>query len=442
MVAVPRSMDRHSSWPHGHHAHSGYYVAAWLLLALAVWQLALPSLLSSIPAILVALCALAAHAALAVSIPGVHCAEGPPTAPAAGRPGSKHCHRAALAACHILRQPYRTPLLLGNGHANTIMGILRRLPSLSSEPLTEIITLRDSSELALVYYPCPAGLVRRGTVLLLPGLASTRPTWWPNRTAAVPLSQQAPSGHHPPSSSNYVLYCAREVLASGFNVYISNARGLHPDTSLGAPKACLFACIAVRLLAWGHIQPSAHAPFSACWTGDLEPSPGQGRTISLPCCHWHEVGFLRPVALSPVPTVPCRPHWPSLGGNILVKFLGERGKAGLAKACPFDCAVSMCNPLDFPYVAGHNSRLINRRLYQKDLSRGLLAYMRRHVEVLRSTSLLEAGQLELLVSSRQVSEYDRHVICPLYGYCDPSEYYEKASSLAYLPVVPVPTLCL
>lgn len=124
----------------------------------------------------------------------------------------------------------------------------------------------------------------------------------------------------------------------------------------------------------------------------------------------------------------------SLGGNVLLKLMGERsdGGAGL-----LDAAVAMSVPYDL--AAG--SALLERSAMGRAYSAYFLRSLKRKVgwkeERLRSVLDLPAA-----LASRTIWEFDDRVTAPLHGFASAEEYYARSSSVQFLTGVRVPTLLL
>jgi uncharacterized protein len=123
----------------------------------------------------------------------------------------------------------------------------------------------------------------------------------------------------------------------------------------------------------------------------------------------------------------------SLGGNVLLKFLGERGddlppllRAAAAISVPFDLSRS--------------STRINRgfsRFYQKFF----LSSLRRKAQEKagRFPDLAPADKISKL---RTLEEFDNLITGPLHGFRDAQDYYERSSSLTRLEQIRLITLLL
>jgi predicted alpha/beta-fold hydrolase len=123
----------------------------------------------------------------------------------------------------------------------------------------------------------------------------------------------------------------------------------------------------------------------------------------------------------------------SLGGNVLLKLLGEWGgdvppylRAAAAVSVPFDLARSAWQ-VDQGFA----------RVYQWHFLRSLRRKAR--AKQLRIPDLLAPGALE---RSRTIWGFDDQVTAPLHGYRDAADYYERASALGWLERVRLPTLLL
>lgn len=118
----------------------------------------------------------------------------------------------------------------------------------------------------------------------------------------------------------------------------------------------------------------------------------------------------------------------SLGGNMLLKYMGEEGAAALV-----DRAASVSAPIDLAATA---RRILERRNFV--YHRYLLKRMKAMSRVLRGglTPSWEAA----VNRSRDVYEYDDIYIAPRYGFEDAEDYYRKCSAGSFLPAVRKPTL--
>ncbi len=121
----------------------------------------------------------------------------------------------------------------------------------------------------------------------------------------------------------------------------------------------------------------------------------------------------------------------SLGGNVLLKWLGETGTAARLEA-----AVAVSVPFLLADAADRMSRGFSR-VYQWRL----LASMRRAIR--RKLALMPLGiKTSKLSSLRNFRLFDEHVTAPLHGFTGAEHYYACASSRQYLKHIAVDTLVL
>jgi uncharacterized protein len=118
----------------------------------------------------------------------------------------------------------------------------------------------------------------------------------------------------------------------------------------------------------------------------------------------------------------------SLGGNVLLKWLGETGATSIRAAV----AVSV------PFLLDRCAARLDRgfsRLYQWELVRRLRATIERKRR--RIAMPLPVRDLSPL---RTFREFDEHVTAPLHGFGGADHYYRVSSSRQYLKTIAVPTL--
>jgi hypothetical protein len=122
----------------------------------------------------------------------------------------------------------------------------------------------------------------------------------------------------------------------------------------------------------------------------------------------------------------------SLGGNVLLKWLGERGSAATARVRR---AAAVSAPLDLGAAARALDRGVNRLLYTRMFLDTLKPKSLAKLE--RFPGLYDAGRLR---RARTFREFDDLVTAPLHGFRDAEHYWRASSSGAYLAQVRVPTL--
>ena len=123
----------------------------------------------------------------------------------------------------------------------------------------------------------------------------------------------------------------------------------------------------------------------------------------------------------------------SLGGNMLLKWLGERG-AEAADIVVAAAAISA--PLDLAAGGASLGRGFNR-VYAKMFLRTLKAKSR--FKLTQHAGLFDRTRME---ASRDLHAFDDVVTAPLHGYRDADDYWLRASSKPLLRHIAVPTLIL
>ena len=124
----------------------------------------------------------------------------------------------------------------------------------------------------------------------------------------------------------------------------------------------------------------------------------------------------------------------SLGGNVLLKLLGEDplGGSGL---------VDVAAAISVPYDLAAGSRLLEQsrmgRFYAAHFLRSLHSKVRSKEKMLEP--LLE---LEAVFSARTIWEFDDRATAPLNGFEDAAHYYRVCSSSGFLEAIRIPTLLL
>ena len=123
----------------------------------------------------------------------------------------------------------------------------------------------------------------------------------------------------------------------------------------------------------------------------------------------------------------------SLGGNVLLKFLGERGSDLPAQLVS---AVAISVPFDLGRGATHLKRL-GGRVYVSYLLRKL----QRKV-VAKKQMLVDKIDYDRAVSARDFWEFDDSATAPLHGFAGADDYYQRSSSVGFLDAIQIRTLLL
>lgn len=122
----------------------------------------------------------------------------------------------------------------------------------------------------------------------------------------------------------------------------------------------------------------------------------------------------------------------SLGGNVALKWLGERGEAAPAQVA---AAVAISTPFDLEACARVLDVGFNRHVYTGSFLRSMKAKI-------RAKARLYDGRVDLaaVIRARTFAEYDRHCTAPLNGFTDERDYWTRSSSGPYLPRIRRPAL--
>ncbi len=121
----------------------------------------------------------------------------------------------------------------------------------------------------------------------------------------------------------------------------------------------------------------------------------------------------------------------SLGGNILLKYLGESRKdARLHAAC------AVCVPLDL-YKCAEALNIGFSRFYQRYLLKRMKSSVQRKFD--RHTA---AFDWQRAMQADTFAEFDDVVTAPLHGFANMNDYYDKCSSAQYLRDIVRPTLII
>jgi predicted alpha/beta-fold hydrolase len=123
----------------------------------------------------------------------------------------------------------------------------------------------------------------------------------------------------------------------------------------------------------------------------------------------------------------------SLGGNVLLKFLGEQAAAILDRVV---AAAAVSVPFDLErgarFISTGFSRVYDRH-FLRTLREKALAKLERY------PGLFDADDLN---RATNIYEFDDAVTAPVHGFKDAHDYYARSSSLGFLGRITVPTLLL
>ncbi len=119
----------------------------------------------------------------------------------------------------------------------------------------------------------------------------------------------------------------------------------------------------------------------------------------------------------------------SVGGNVLLKWLGETGKSN-----PLVAAVAVSVPFELNKAADKLEQGFSR-IYQHYLLTKLLAKAK-----LKSELLKRHIDMGLINKIRTIRQFDDWLTAPVHGFNNADHYYQQSSSRQYLPLIDTPTL--
>lgn len=121
----------------------------------------------------------------------------------------------------------------------------------------------------------------------------------------------------------------------------------------------------------------------------------------------------------------------SLGGNVLLKYLGENGVS-----TPLDAAAAVSVPLNL-----HDSALALSSGFSKVYQYHLIKRMKKAVRR-KFNQYTAAFDWHRTMAARSFAEFDDAVTAPLHGFSGKDEYYDRCSSIKFLNGICRPTLII
>lgn len=123
----------------------------------------------------------------------------------------------------------------------------------------------------------------------------------------------------------------------------------------------------------------------------------------------------------------------SLGGNIVLKYLGERGRQAQDL---ISCAAAVSTPCDLASSTESLEKFSNK-IYNKRFVNKLIRKIRGKLQIL-------PGFIDekLIRKVKTLKDYDNIFTAQMIGYADGAEYYKRESSLPLIPEISVPTLLI
>lgn len=124
----------------------------------------------------------------------------------------------------------------------------------------------------------------------------------------------------------------------------------------------------------------------------------------------------------------------SLGGNVLLKLIGEHPDGG---GGALDAAVAMSVPYDL--AAG--CELMEQGLMGRFYTSYFMRSLRGKLEA-RRADLGAVVDIPAALATKTIRAFDDHVTAPVHGFASAADYYARCSSASFLSGIRVPTLLL
>ncbi len=125
----------------------------------------------------------------------------------------------------------------------------------------------------------------------------------------------------------------------------------------------------------------------------------------------------------------------SLGGNVLLKWLGEHpGQTDIAAAATFSV----------PYDLGAGSRHLEFGFLPRFYVNRFLATLKKKTKqlVARFPEMRDRIDLDAVMRAKTFRDIDNAATAPIHGFRDADDYYARSSSIHFLGAITTPTLCL
>jgi predicted alpha/beta-fold hydrolase len=124
----------------------------------------------------------------------------------------------------------------------------------------------------------------------------------------------------------------------------------------------------------------------------------------------------------------------SLGGNVILKWLGEQGEKAPGEVA---AAAAISVPFDLAACAGVLDRGLNRVLYTAHFLRTMKAKIGQ-----KAALYGERVDVSAAMRARTFRHYDRLVTAPIFGFADEEDYWRRSSSGPFLAEIRRPTLLI
>ncbi|KAK3426106.1 hypothetical protein EUGRSUZ_F02631 [Eucalyptus grandis] len=288
---------------------------------------------------------------------------------------SSDVYAAVVSKCRILHGKYLATPWLASPHLQTVfLNFFGRPPSFSYR--RQMFRTSDGGTIALDWVlssDVSGGAFHRESSI--------------SKDDTTPIVVVVP-GLTSDSCSAYLKHLAFNTAKSGWNVVVSNHRGL------------------------GGVSVTSDCFYNAGWTEDV-------RVV---------IDYLH----NEYPKATLFVVGTSIGANILVKYLGEEGEN-----IPVAGAVAVCSPWDLLIGDRFISRGLRQKLYDRALTIGLQGYAQLH-----QPRYSRLADWEGIRKSRSIRDFDNYATCLVGKFETADTYYRRCSSANYVGSVAVPLLCI
>ncbi|XZG69855.1 YheT family hydrolase [Chitinibacteraceae bacterium HSL-7] len=135
------------------------------------------------------------------------------------------------------------------------------------------------------------------------------------------------------------------------------------------------------------------------------------------------------------PDVPIYAAGVSLGGNALLKWLGQ---TGFAARQVISAAASVCAPVDLAACGNALDRGVNRVIYTREFLRTMRRKTLDKFKLDTNPFISKAA----IKGIRTLRDFDHQITAPLHGFHGVEHYWKEASSKPWLASIQVPTLMI
>ena len=143
-----------------------------------------------------------------------------------------------------------------------------------------------------------------------------------------------------------------------------------------------------------------------------------------------DLGFVADTLRARYPEAPLGAVGFSLGANVLLKYLGERGSGS-----PVRAAAAVSVPFDLDAGARKLDSAFMGRIYAGIFVRSLQAKYRAKLHLMG-----DACDADAVLGAKSLRAFDDAATARLYGFRDVGHYYASQSSKGFIPAIRVPTL--